>query len=304
MIDNISSRVLLMCNVTNNCNQSCVHCVTNARCGAIYNLKYEILDKLIDSLQCLNLDYMMTLVGGEVTVWPDFYQLLHSEKFKNIKYKMLYTNATNLNDEIIELIKEARFYEVRVSIDSDRKEEHDDLRGHGTFDQTIKNVKLMLDSGIPITSATVIKNNNVNRIDNMVAYLKALGIKIMHLIPLYFTGRGVAAKQYELNEDEKELFIKHLQINHSEILQKRHSKCVNGTAYFKIDCKGDCYIQKGRDKLLLGNLYNCDFIDLYNSSFEIRALPVIECQSCPCYKSPILCENMYSYCVADLQLCE
>ena len=42
MIDNISSRILVMCNLTNDCNQKCTHCISNARAGERIELNLEI----------------------------------------------------------------------------------------------------------------------------------------------------------------------------------------------------------------------------------------------------------------------
>ena len=47
MIDNISSRILVMCNLTNDCNQKCIHCISNARAGERIELNLETVERFI-----------------------------------------------------------------------------------------------------------------------------------------------------------------------------------------------------------------------------------------------------------------
>ena len=302
MIDKLSSRILVMCNVTNDCNQMCEHCVSSAKQEKRIELKYELIEKLIDSLNRMSQDFMITFVGGEATIWSDFFKMLNDETFKKVKYKMLYTNATAINDVKIKKIRDANFYEVRVSIDSDRKNEHDDLRGAGTFEHTIKSVKKMIEVGIPVTAATVLKKNNVDRLDEIIKFMKNTGIQIIHFIPFYLSGRGILAKEYFVNEEDKEKLIKKLEKDYSDICINRYSICKNGTAYFKIESDGSCCIQQEREKKLLGNLYNDEFMDLYNKAMRHYTPLVVDCRNCKYYTKPILCENMYIYCLKDIKL--
>ena len=302
MIDKLSSRILIMCNVTNDCNQMCEHCVSSAKQEKRIELKYELIEKLIDSLNRMSQDFMITFVGGEATVWSDFFKMLDNETFIKVKDKMLYTNATAINDEKIKKIRDANFYEVRVSIDSDRKNEHDDLRGAGMFERTIKSVKKMIDIGVPVTAATVLKKNNVDRLDEIAKFMRNIGIQIMHLIPFYLSGRGMLAKEYSINEEDKEKLIATLANGYPDICINRDSICENGTAYFKIESDGSCYIQQEREKELLGNLYNDEFMDLYDKAMCHYTPLIVDCRNCKYYTKPILCENMYIYCLKDIKL--
>ena len=288
--------------ITNKCNQSCAHCVSNSYGQYSEELEYDALINALVSINNNLRDFAITLVGGEATIWPRFYDLLKSSEFRGIKNKMLYTNATALNDERIIAIRDAGFYEVRVSIDSDRKDEHDDLRGNGTFDKTLDAVQKMISAGIPVSSATVLKKSNVKRIGDIVQLMKSLGIKMMHLIPLYFNGRGFIAKDCALTPDDYRILVEKLQSEYSDIFRRRSPLCTSGTAYFRIECNGDCNIQQGRERQLLGNIYNDDFSVLYDSAIRRFSPAIFHCENCSCYTSPILCENMYSYCLADLKL--
>lgn len=303
MIDNISSRILVMCNLTNDCNQKCTHCISNARAGERIELNLETVERFISYMQQKKYDFMVSFVGGEATIWPDFYKLLESKIFKSVQYKMLYTNATALNDSKIRKIKDANFYEVRMSIDSDRKEEHDDLRGIGMFDKTLLYTKKMIEIGIPVTAATVLKQNNKDRIDEIITYVKSIGVKLLHIIPLYMTGRGASAKDYVVNQKEIEKIRLDLKHKYADACEIRTPLCIEGTSYIKIECDGCCYIQKGRDKRFIGNINDRDFKKIcYNLESNIHNLSVISCQMCPYYTDPILCENMYPYCLTDISL--
>lgn len=302
MIDIISSRILVMCNVTNDCNQTCIHCLADAKCGIKTELKYEHIKRLITSLNQINQDFTISFVGGEATIWSDFYKMLDSNIFKDITWKMLYTNATALNDARISAIKEANFYEVRVSVDSDRKEEHDDLRGLGTFDRTLKSIKMMVEVGVPVSVAAVLKQNNVDRIPKLVSFMKSVGVKIMHLVPLYMTGRGILAKEYAIDIDKQMEIREKLKNQYPNLCEIRTPLCANGTAFIKIECNGNCYIQKGRDKNLIGNIIIDDFADIFLKTNQLYTPSIVDCKACPYYAYPILCQNMYSYCLTEFRL--
>lgn len=292
----LSSRVLVMFNLTNFCNQSCKHCVANSGCEKKEHLDYnKLVEVLKDLSACTNNNAHISLVGGEATLWPDFYRLLENEHFKNVKYKMLYTNATAINDKDIEKIKNADFYEVRVSIDSNISSSHDDLRGIGTFDRTIKYAKKMIEQGIPVTSAMVLKKNNISHIDEIIKFLEDFGIQYVHLLPFYSGGDEKIKKLYKIEPEVLSEFFRNLKAIYP--MDNNESVCVKGTSYFKINYDGECVLQQNRNKIYLGNINDTCFKELYNKALDITNLTIVNCEECPYYADAILCRNMHKYCV-------
>lgn len=300
MIEKLASRILIICTVTNTCNQTCKHCVTGADTKNRKELNYEVIQSLLVTLKKMDQDFMISFVGGEATVWSHFFPMIQQKEFQNIPFKMLYTNATAITSGDIDLIREAGFFEVRVSIDSDRKEEHDDLRGEGTFDRTITCVRDMIRKGISVTSATVMKKNNIGRLDDIIAFAKELGISVMHFLPFYMSGRGILQKTLAVDEQDKAFIRVKIRTKYADRQRHSYAVCGDGTAYFKIDPEGNCILQWKREKCPLGNLNTESFDVLYRRVVKERNLRVVDCRTCSCYGDPVLCENMHIYCMDDI----
>lgn len=296
----LSSRLLVMCVVTNDCNQVCKHCVVGAKQDSKEQLDFSMVDQLLKDICELTDDSLVSFVGGEATVWPYFFDILDSKSFQKIKFKMLYTNATALSLAKIQKIKTADFYEVRISIDSDRKDEHDDLRGEGSFEIMETALKEMINSGIPVTAASVLKKNNIVRIDELLRYLRNNGVQYVHLLPFYYNGRGEYQRKYAIDAAEMQKTVQRVKEQYPSV--HGLANCENGTAYFKVNYNGDCILQYEREKILLGNLHQSTFKNLYEKAVAIFDMKMISCKKCCFYNNPILCRNMNKYCIHGVQL--
>lgn len=203
MIEQFATQPLIICVLTNNCNQKCKYCSESAGCGDIHMLPYEMIDNLLKDIYDVSEDAIVSFIGGEATIWPEFYKLLGGKNFRNIKYKSLYTNATAISERNLLNIKNAGFFEVRVSVDSDRKEDHDMLRGEGTFERAVSFIKRMIENNIPVTVGTVLQKSNTARLNYIVDFLKTLDVQMIHFFPLYLKGRGKSQSELELDESDK-----------------------------------------------------------------------------------------------------
>lgn len=299
MINKFADRLLVICMLTNDCNQACRYCSENAGNGSIKMLTREIVENLMDDMRYISEESIISFIGGEATIWPEFFDMLRGENFQKMKLKTLYTNATAISTEDIELIKSAGFYEVRVSIDSDRKEEHDDLRGAGTFERAVEMVKQMVRQELPVTVGTVLRKSNIDRFDRTIDFFRELRVQIAHFFPLYMKGRGDSQKKHELDESDKTDIKRKLERDYPALSQPREPFCETGTAYFKVLNNGDCIVQKEREKILLGNLHDNRFKELYKKALIMLKPEMIRCEKCKYYTEPIMCENMHIYCMAD-----
>lgn len=300
MIDQFATRLLVICVLTDDCNQTCKYCSENAGLGNTKMLPYEMVDNLLKDIYEVSKEAIISFIGGEVTIWPRFYELLGEENFKKFQYKSLYTNATALSEKNVLDIKAANFFEVRVSVDSDRKQEHDAFRGKGTFDKAVSYINMMPQNDIPVTVGTVLQKSNLSRLDSLINFLKKLDVKMIHFFPLYLKGRGKSQMKLGIDETDRLIIKNKLENDYKNNHCSRTPFCINGTAYFKVLNTGECVIQKGREKLVLGSLYESSFADLYRKAVEMLKPEIVSCKNCKYYDDPMLCENMHIYCMDDL----
>ncbi|MBR4411737.1 MAG: radical SAM protein [Firmicutes bacterium] len=300
MTNLFAERLLVICMLTNDCNQACKYCSESAGCGNAEMLPYEVVDQLLKDIYSISKESIISFIGGEATIWPGFYDILKAESFEKISLRSLYTNATAISGEHIDSIRDAGFFEVRVSLDSDRQEEHDASRGAGTFHKAVSNIGLMVENDIPVTAGTVLSKSNLNRLEGLIDYFKSLNLKMIHFFPLYMKGRGGSQKSLELSTEDREYIRRKLETNYPSCSAAREPLCESGTWYFKVLCNGDCIVQKDRDKRELGNLFEHRFSELYRKAEAMLNPAVISCKECKYYDNPILCENMHIYCMNDL----
>lgn len=299
------SKPFVLCKLTNNCNQNCVHCFTAACEGGIKNLELNDLKKALDDIIELDNNTVISFIGGEATVWPNFYNIITDDKYKKALNKKINTNGTAIpEDKYIEFTK-ANFFEVRLSLDSNEPYEHDYLRGEGTFAKTVESIKKFKELGLTVSTGTVISKLNYKKIPEIIEYIKSLGIEVMHFFTFVPVGRGNTHSELVLTPEERkevcEIIKKYVPDGkiHNEPL------CGEGTCYFNISNEGDVFINFCNDELQkkkLGNLKEVSFKDVYLKEISKEEYDIVDCQKCPYNNDPIMCSNMHSFCIADLDL--
>ena len=83
MIDQFATRLLVICVLTDDCNQTCKYCSENAGLGNTKMLPYEMVDNLLKDIYEVSKEAIISFIGGEVTIWPRFYELLGEENFNS-----------------------------------------------------------------------------------------------------------------------------------------------------------------------------------------------------------------------------
>lgn len=176
----------------------------------------------------------------------------------------------------------------------------DAFRGKGTFDKAVSYINMMSQNDIPVTVGTVLQKSNLSRLDSLINFLKKLDVKMIHFFPLYLKGRGKSQMKLGIDETDRLIIKNKLENDYKNNHCSRTPFCINGTAYFKVLNTGECVIQKGREKLVLGSLYESSFADLYRKAVEMLKPEIVSCKNCKYYDDPMLCENMHIYCMDDL----
>ena len=174
------------------------------------------------------------------------------------------------------------------------------FRGKGTFDKAVSYINMMSQNDIPVTVGTVLQKSNLSRLDSLINFLKKLDVKMIHFFPLYLKGRGKSQMKLGIDETDRLIIKNKLENDYKNNHCSRTPFCINGTAYFKVLNTGECVIQKGREKLVLGSLYESSFADLYRKAVEMLKPEIVSCKNCKYYDDPMLCENMHIYCMDDL----
>jgi MoaA/NifB/PqqE/SkfB family radical SAM enzyme len=143
---------------------------------------------------------LISMTGGEALLRKDLFELIRYAVDSGIAVH-LNSNATFLNDKIVDNLSEAGVDTLSVSIDSPIREEHEKIRGEGTFDKTvagIKNVKQRAPH-IKIGLNSVVNTGNYKDLKQYIPLAKGLGVEQIKFMPIHtnLLQRDKAIDDYE-----------------------------------------------------------------------------------------------------------
>ena len=273
---------MLWVEVTDICNQKCLHCYTGST-GRGQFLDKEILRKVINQASELKFEQIQ-FTGGEPFLYPALWDFVeHTRKLGDIPTIEIYSNLTLLKDEDIELMKK---YQVKLATTllGSCPEVHDRCtRTKGSFNRFISNIRKIRDSSIEFRIGVVTLPENQNDIPALE--------ELMHKERLISSqgsclpddvrpiGRG---KNYpiSISEQSNDLYL-HVD---REYFSMAHywNTCWGGE--LAITSRGEvlpCIF--ARDKIL-GNAYNQSLRDIINGPaqkyWKIKSDRIDKCKDC------------------------
>ncbi|MFN2235460.1 MAG: radical SAM protein [Anaerolineales bacterium] len=158
------------------CNLRCSYCVAESHPRAARRgINFETFKRIVDEALALGVDCIY-LTGGEPFVLEDIYAMLaySSEKLPTT----ILTNGMLFNDRrlkrLIEVKNEALI--IQVSLDGSRPEQHDPIRGPGSWQKTVDGIQRLIGSGLKVRLSTTETHLNQGHLDEICEFRRALGI--------------------------------------------------------------------------------------------------------------------------------
>ena len=181
--------------LTANCNMRCRHCY--GEYGITLpekELDGKEWDKIITELAKQEI-FFLNISGGEPTMHPDFAMIIDSL----IKNKMLFLLTTNglFPKKYLEKIKEAKDYclGIKISLDGPDWESHGYLRRNligesnkSIFDTTLNTIKQLNEFGLPITIATCLHKENIQKMQEMKDFILSIKPKSWYIATISLSG--------------------------------------------------------------------------------------------------------------------
>lgn len=155
--------------VTDKCNLSCKHCYLDKSCGT--ELPFAVIKNIFGEFQSAG-GMRLMISGGEPLIHSDFKKINELIYYYDFRAALL-TNGTLLNKYII---SELNFKEVQISIDG-LKNTHDLIRGNGSYEKAMNSIKLLVDSGIDVSVATMILKSNTEELEELGRIVNDIGVK-------------------------------------------------------------------------------------------------------------------------------
>lgn len=165
--------------ITYGCNLLCVHCYNPTHQVLPGESSAETLQGMIDQLAGLGC-MTLTVSGGEMFTRPDVWDILAYAKRTGLQLN-LFTNATLLNAEKIEKIKQLEPVLVSVSVYGMTRAVYEEVtQVSGSFDKFMAALDLLKNSGLPLLFKMPVMTLNRHELEPAQAWFREQGLSFIH----------------------------------------------------------------------------------------------------------------------------
>lgn len=209
IVEDRTTKPVVVWNLTKQCNLYCEHCYAAADTEtADGELTTEEGKRLLDDLA----DYGVPVVlfsGGEPLVRDDLFELVRYADERGIR-PVLSTNGTLITPEKAEQLRDAGLKYAGISVDG-LPERNDAFRGKdGAFDAAVRGIRACLDAGLKTGLRYTITEANADDLRGVVDLLHEEGVNRFCFYHLDYGGRGADLVDVDLSPRAKRAAVKQL----------------------------------------------------------------------------------------------
>lgn len=188
--------------IIDDCNLRCEQCLYKTEIAFQIEKKevdFDVAIKLLSDFREMGA-VKLTLMGGEPTLYGikqqnrPLLELIKKAKELGYEYVRIDTNG-QFNSSLLEQPEFKMLDEITFSIDGPNKEINDPIRGYGSFDKCVKNIKRAKELGYNIDITACISKFLIERdedgnlyLDRMIKFAEDLGIERINFHNLFKTG--------------------------------------------------------------------------------------------------------------------
>ena len=182
---------LLIC-VTNRCNIVCDYCFRGYNFSKIKEISFEDFKMVADHFdQKSRNQKTFQFTGGEVFVKEGiehWFKYIHDKGFRIWLTSNGVHQKIRENKLIREIFENNKTAHIRISLDGPRAEIHERYRQKNTFNKVIENIKYLLSIGVPVSVKSVITEENVIYVEEMLELCHSLGLYGWNYNVIRYTG--------------------------------------------------------------------------------------------------------------------
>jgi MoaA/NifB/PqqE/SkfB family radical SAM enzyme len=189
--------------LTNRCNLRCRYCLRDSEIVREDEIPFEDLKEVL--LTAHRVGYRSVgITGGEALLYSDLYKVI--DLLGAMQWNVfLETNGLILQANHMERLTPAinERLEMMVSLDSHREEEHDRLRGRGSFAATIRAIEMIKSHGVTLQVNKMITPANMDTLYSLTEFMRfcrKLDVDRVSLSRVVELGRGL--KHYMLSQSQ------------------------------------------------------------------------------------------------------
>ncbi len=156
----------LVLELTERCNNNCVHCYINQPAEASdvkrKELSFKEIQKIIDEAVSLGTLWLL-LSGGEPLLRPDFSDIYVYARKKGMLVS-IFTNGSLVTDEHIKLFKKYPPRDIEVTVYGVTEKIHKRVTRKNTYRATMEGIERLVANRLPVTLKTTVMQSNVEEI--------------------------------------------------------------------------------------------------------------------------------------------
>ncbi|MFA7383586.1 MAG: DUF5714 domain-containing protein [Desulfurivibrionaceae bacterium] len=175
--------------LTDRCNLACRHCLFAASPAQGATLSPEALAQGIDEARGLGCS-LFYFTGGEPFVYPGFVSMVAELLGDPQIHVVVLSNGLLIKEHLAELasLPKERFH-LQLSLDG-LTEQHEALRGKGTFAGLRESLALLKNMDFPLTLSVAVNRANVQELAEIVVFAAGQGVGNIHLLWHFVRGKG------------------------------------------------------------------------------------------------------------------
>lgn len=167
--------------ISNPCNERCVHCYRTCKQTKRGFLSIENVQKIFNDLKQIREEKInVLLTGGEVLLNKEWRKIILYSMGQNARVS-LFTNGTLMSKDDIQFLSELNdnpnFKEVQISLYSLKSEVHDSITGlNGSCKKSFKAINALKSAGVKIFISCPVMKENLDSIADLMRYMDRNGI--------------------------------------------------------------------------------------------------------------------------------
>jgi mycofactocin radical SAM maturase len=222
--EGLSAPVNVTWEVTNRCNLSCIHCLSDSGKTKKTELTIDQCYGIIDQLASQEV-FQINFGGGEPFARSDFLSILDRCHSRGL-VTCISTNGTFLDNEVLGFLGGREMVYVQVSLDGASPETNDPIRGEGTFKRILKGIERLYARDIPFSINMVLTAWNFSEISSLYSLAGNFDAKL-RISRFRPSGRGALSwDSLRLRKDHLKAFSQWL---------SEHQDVVTGDSFFSLE---------------------------------------------------------------------
>jgi radical SAM protein with 4Fe4S-binding SPASM domain len=161
--------------LTQRCNNQCLHCYNNLAAGDKTALENELsLDehcRIIDEIAGFGCLWLL-LTGGEIFLRQDFLEIYTHAKQKGLLIT-LFTNGTLITAAIADYLAKLPPFSIEITLYGSTRETYESISGvPGSYDRCINGIRLLMERSLPLKLKTMAIAQNKHEILDMKRFVE------------------------------------------------------------------------------------------------------------------------------------